>query len=106
MGDTRTGCLSGCPPRSWTRKHFVPMYAAPMRLILLLSALLSAIAGYSPAAATRPVVAGQIECVTRPLAANVAARPANRPTPAASFARVEAAPRAANRPLYADRLLI
>ncbi|HTI31021.1 MAG TPA: hypothetical protein VL405_02735 [Sphingomonas sp.] len=76
-----------------------------MRLILLLSALLSAIAGYTPAAAARPVEAGQVLCVAE--AAEVAAtvRPANIATPSAELALTEVAPGLAS-PLYADRLLI
>ena len=77
-----------------------------MRLILLLSALLSAIAGYSPAAAARPLESGQVLCVAQAAPVVVAARPANTVVLPALVAVSEAAPVAADRPLYADRLLI
>jgi hypothetical protein len=77
-----------------------------MRLILLLSALLSAIAGYTPAAAARPVEAGQVLCVAQAVETVATARPANSATPAGQFALADAAPRSTARPLYADRLLI
>jgi hypothetical protein len=76
-----------------------------MRLILLLSALLSAIAGYTPAAAARPVEAGQVLRVAETVEAAATARPANSATPATEFALAEAA-RGRASPLYADRLLI
>ncbi len=64
-----------------------------MRLILLLSALLSAIAGYTPAAAARPVEAGQVLCVAQSAEIAATARPANHATPAAAFALADAATR-------------
>jgi hypothetical protein len=77
-----------------------------MRLILLLSALLSAIAGYTPAAAARPVETGQVLCIAQASETAQTARPANVASPAKTFALTEVAPRRASRPLYADRLLI
>ena len=77
-----------------------------MRLILLLSALLSAIAGYTPAAAARPVAAGQVLCIAQTSETTVTERPANSATPAKTFALAEVAQRPESRPLYADRLLI
>ncbi len=77
-----------------------------MRLILLLSALLSAIAGYTPAAAARPVEAGQVLCIAQVSETTATARPANTATPAKAFVRAGTAPRHEGRPLYADRLLI
>ena len=82
------------------------MCAWHMRLILLLSALLSAIAGYTPAAAARPVEAGQVLCVARPAQIAVARRPANVLVPPVLVAMPAVAPVAADRPLYTDRLLI
>ncbi len=87
-------------------KAFHTYVAKLMRLILLLSALLSAIAGYTPAAAARPVEAGQVLRIVEPAALAVAARPANEATPAAQIALDDGAPALASRPLYADRLLI
>ena len=87
-------------------KAFRTYVRGDMRLILLLSALLSAIAGYTPATAARPVEAGQVLCVAVSAEAVVIARPANVATPAAHFALSHAAQYAASRPLYADRLLI
>ena len=79
-----------------------------MRLILLLSALLSAIAGYTPAAAAaRPVEMGQVVRIARPAAVETTARPANEAAPAKLCALADAAPPlGAQHPLYADRLLI
>lgn len=84
--------------RTYVRNH--------MRLILLLSALLSAIAGYTPAAAARPVEAGQVLRVASAAPVAVAARPANIVMPAPLFAVASTATTVADRPLYADSLLI
>jgi hypothetical protein len=76
-----------------------------MRLILLLSALLSAIAGYTPAVAARPVQSGHVLSVSQSEQAAQTARPANTATPAAPLALV-ATVRKSAVPLYADRMLI
>ena len=87
-------------------KAFHSYVRQSMRLILLLSALLSAIAGYTPAAAARPVEAGQVLCVAQSAATAATTRPRNSRTPARAFALSDAPGFAANRTLYADRLLI
>ena len=87
-------------------KAFHTYVTTHMRLILLLSALLSAIAGYAPATAARPVESGQVLCIAQAVETAETARPANVAMPTALFALADVAQAAERRPLYADRLLI
>lgn len=86
-------------------KAFRSYVRGSMRLILLLSALLSAIAGYTPAVAARPVQSGHVLCVSQSEEAAQTARPANTATPTSPLA-LSATAVAPAVPLYADRLLI
>lgn len=88
---------------------FAPYVHGLMRLLILLSALLSAIAGYSPAASAGPVIAGQVEQVVGAVPASVSQRQVVMlaTCPDKSPAVLAPADMVATRaPIYDDRLLI